>query len=58
MTIGCCLQTNHKAPLLKTTPIQLSERGEVELVITQSLYPYNLASFVQEGTLHATKGKM
>lgn len=28
-----------KAPLLKTTPTQLTEHGEVELVPTQSLHP-------------------
>ena len=32
--IAYCLQPNHKAPLLKTTPTGLIEHGEVELVPT------------------------
>ena len=32
--IGCSLQTDSKTPSLKTTPKQLTEHGEVELVPT------------------------
>jgi hypothetical protein len=31
-TIGCSSQTDGKAPVLKITPTQLTEHGEVELV--------------------------
>ena len=51
----CAPQTDSKALLLMTTPIQLNEHGEVKLVTTESLQLYILASLVQEGTLHATK---
>lgn len=51
-------QTDSKSPLLKATPVQLTEHGEVELVPTQSLHSYMLVSLAQEGTLHATKGEM
>jgi hypothetical protein len=55
--IGCSSQTDSKAPLLKTIPTQLTEHREVRLVPTQSLHYYILESWVQEDTLHATKGE-
>jgi hypothetical protein len=33
-TLGCSLQTDSNALLLKVTPTQLIERGKVELVAT------------------------
>ena len=36
-----------KAPLLKTTPIQLTEHGEVEMVPTCCLHPCILVSLEQ-----------
>lgn len=44
-----------KVPLLKTTPIQLTEHGDVELVSTQNLPHCVPESLVQEDTLHALK---
>jgi hypothetical protein len=44
--------------LLKTTPISVIEHGDAELVPTHSFHSYRLASLLQEGTLHATKGDM
>ena len=55
--IGCSPQTDSKAPLLKRTSIQLIEHGEVTVLNTASLHSYVLASLVQEGTLHTTKGE-
>lgn len=57
MNIGCSPQTNIKAPLVKTTPIQLTVHGNVELIHTWGLHIYVLTSLVQEGTLHASKGE-
>lgn len=31
-TVGCSSQADQKAPVLKTTPIQITEHEEVELV--------------------------
>ena len=44
-------------PMLNSTPIQFIEHWKAELVPTQSLHPYFLASLVQVGTLPTTKGK-
>ena len=52
-----CSQSPDKAPLLKITPTQLTEHGEVELVPTWSLHPYVLTSLVQEGTQLLPKEK-
>lgn len=41
--------------LLKMTPTQLIDRGEIKLVLTYGIPPYFLASVVQEGTLHGTQ---
>lgn len=54
-TLGCSLQTDSNALLLKVTPTQLIERGKVELVATQSLHLYVLVSLLYEHTLHASK---
>ena len=55
-SIGCSSQTDGKAPLLKITPTQLTEHGEVSQSFnTQSLYPYMLVSSLQKGTLYTTK---
>ena len=56
-TIDCSPQTVSKALLLKTTPIQLIEHGEVKLVPSYSLHLYILVCLVQEGILYATKGE-
>lgn len=45
--IGGSPQTDSKTPLLKKTPIQLTEDREVELVLTQNCNPYILVSFLQ-----------
>lgn len=39
-TMFCSPQTDSKFPLLKTTLIQLTVDGEIELVFTQSLHSY------------------
>lgn len=39
-TISSSPQTDHKAPLPKTTPTQPTGHGEVKLVPTESLHPY------------------
>lgn len=52
---GHLSQSDGKALLLKTTPTQLSEHGEVELVSSWSLHPCMLASLVQDSTLHTSK---
>lgn len=41
-TIGRYLQTDSKSLLLKTTPAQLTEHGNVKLVPTESLHPSEL----------------
>lgn len=50
-TTGSSPQTDRKAPLLKTAPIQLTEYKDVEWVPTKSLIPCILMSFVEESTL-------
>lgn len=45
-TKGCSLQTDSGNPLLRTTPIQQIDRGNVELVPTWSLQPYVIVSLV------------
>lgn len=52
--IGCSLQTDSKAQSLRTTPTQLIEHEEVQMVSIQSLHPYIL---VVLGTMKATKRK-
>jgi hypothetical protein len=42
--INCTLQTDHKAPLLKTTPMQLIKHGDIVLLSTQSLHLYLLTN--------------
>lgn len=54
----CFPQTDIKVPLLNTTPMQITEYREVELVPMQSIHPYVLSSLVQEGTFNATKGEL
>ena len=54
---GCSPQTDGQAPLLETTPTQLIKHGEVQLVPTESFHHCTQGSFVQEGTLSATKGE-
>lgn len=54
-TMDCSLHTEMRTPLLRTTPTQLIEHGEVELIPTWSIQPYILMSLVWEGTLQATK---
>ena len=39
ITISCSPQTDSKDPLLKTSPVQLTEHGEGELMPTYSLHP-------------------
>jgi hypothetical protein len=43
---ACSPQTDRAHSMQRTISKQLIERGEVELVPTQSLYPYHLVSFV------------
>lgn len=45
-TIDCSAQADSKAQLLKTTPIQLIEHGEVKLVPALNLHLYFLISLV------------
>lgn len=52
-TIGCSPQTDSKPPLLSTTPVQLTELGEVKL---KPLTP-TFESLVQEGIWHTAKGE-
>ena len=47
-----------KALLLKTTPTQLTDHEEVELVATKSVHPCGPIFMLLECTLHATKGEM
>lgn len=54
---GCSPQTDTKALFLKTTPTQLTELREVELVSTKSLYPYWLMLVVLEGCCMMPKEK-
>jgi hypothetical protein len=51
----CSPQTDSKALLLKSTPTQVTDHGEVELVPTLNLHSYILVSLVQEGILQTTK---
>lgn len=43
--IGGSLQTDGESPLLKTTPTELTEHGEVELVLCQLFFCKNIFSF-------------
>lgn len=54
---GCSPQTDTKALFLKTTPTQLTELREVELVSTKSLHPYWLVFIVLEGFCMMPKEK-
>lgn len=47
-------QIDSKDPFLKKIPTQLIENKDVELVPTQSLQSYALASRVQDVTMYAT----
>lgn len=53
--IECCAQPDSKVSLLKRTTTQLSEEGEIELVLVLSHHPYALWSSVQEDTLYAPR---
>lgn len=53
---SCSSQADDKAPLLKIIS-QLIEHRELEMVSTESLYPYIQAPLLQEGKLHATTEK-
>lgn len=55
--IGDSPQTHSKAPLLKTTPTEITEQEEVELVSIYILYPFRLMHMVLEDILHTTKGE-
>jgi hypothetical protein len=58
LPIGCTLKITSKSSLLKRTPIQLTDHGDVKPLPTLSLYSYMVASLGQEGTLHASKGEI
>lgn len=49
MNIGCSLHTDSMDLLLNTTPVQLTEHGEVKPVPTKSLHLFVLASLILEG---------
>lgn len=57
-TIGYALQVDSKAPLLTTTPVQLIENGDVELVPTWNLHSSIPACLVQKGTQHTVTKEM
>ena len=54
---GCSLKTDSRAPLLKTTPTQLTEHGEVKLVPTWSPLPYVLPLQCRKALYVLPKGK-
>lgn len=56
-TVGWSPPTDSKAPLLKMTPIQHIEHGEVELIPTHNVHFYVLVSLKQADTLQTTKGE-
>lgn len=51
-------QTEGKALLLKTTPIQLVAQQEVGLLPKEGLHAFVLVSLAQENALHAIRKKM
>lgn len=57
VAICCFLQTAGKASLLEIMPTQLSRHRHIKLVSTESLRPYGLVFFMEEGTLHTTQGE-
>lgn len=56
--MDCSLQTESGTCLLRTTPPQLIEHGEAELIPTWSIQPYILMSLVWEGTLQTARREM
>ena len=60
-TMGCSLQADSiggTGELLRTTPTQLIENGEVKLVPTWNLHAYILVSVGLEGILQDTEREM
>ena len=47
-----------RTPLLRTTPTQLIEHGEVEVMPTWTTYLYVLVSLVRKGTLQVIEREM
>lgn len=57
--VGGSPETGSKALWLQlASPIQLTEHGKVELMPAQGCHPCGLVFTVQEGILHAAKGKV
>lgn len=50
--IKCFMQTDNRTPLLRKTPTQLIDHGEVDRLTTQSLQPYVLTNTFGAG-LHS-----